>query len=179
MNIRLFGLCVFVLFAFNERGFSDQKLEVSLSGDDDVSITIKKESKKELKTDKEKVNPFPDPPVEDSKDAKSIINYFCKFWKGEKYNLMYGAMTLNYRKKVSFKKFNSLLEEDKSGNGGLAGHKTTGKGSFVGATIRLPVTLKFNSKRAKERKVVACVVKSGKGYRVEDSGILPIDLNSL
>ena len=85
----------------------------------------------------------------------------------------------SYRSQVSLKKFAALFQSDAEGNGGLKDENIDVPEVAAGASISLKVHLVFRSDRAKTRTVIAEVVKTPKGYRIVDSGILPLDLNSL
>jgi hypothetical protein len=128
---------------------------------------------------KSKTNVIPEPPMAEASEPQRIVRYFCRAWKDENFKAMYGAMKDSYRKQVSLKQFEALFQGDIERNGGLKDENIDVKEGAEGAAIRLKVQLVYRSISAKPKTVVAEVVKTPRGYRIVDSGILPLDLNNL
>lgn len=120
-----------------------------------------------------------EPPSEDSSEPRRLIRYFCRLWKDEDYEKMYWSMTSKYRKGVSLEKFRNLFEEDAEVNGGLADENIVGKDLNKGKIYELTVELRYNNITARDKKVKAVLEKTTDGYRICDSGIIPLDLNDL
>jgi len=76
-------------------------------------------------------------------------------------------------------KFVELFEGDIEMNGGLKDENIAKKEKRVGANVQLLVELTFRSNRVKPRKVRASVKKEANGYRLCDSGLLPLDMKNL
>lgn len=124
-------------------------------------------------------NSIPEPPVAEAAEPKRIVRYYCRAWKDENIKAMYGAMTDSYRAKVTLPEFESLIRSDAETNGGLKDENIDIPEVSAGPATRLKVQLIFRSTSVKPRAVIAEVIKTPKGYRILDSGILPIDLNQL
>ena len=124
-------------------------------------------------------NAIPEPPVAEAAEPKRVLRYFCRSWKDENFKAMYGAMSASYRKSVTLAEFETLFASDIEANGGLEDENIEVVEVRAGAGIRLKVQLIFRSKSVKPKRVVAEVIKTPKGYRVVNSGILPLDLNQL
>lgn len=145
--------------------------EVDLDPSTSVSVLVTLAGKQ--------TNAIPEPPVVEAAEPKRIIRYFCRAWKDEDFKAMYGAMSDSYRNNVTLSEFTSLFKSDIETNGGLKDENIEVPEVPAGATIRLKVQLIFRSTSVKPRTVVAEVIKTPKGYRVAESGILPLDLNQL
>jgi hypothetical protein len=147
-----------------------------------INITIDRERiVKDSNNDnsKKKVNEFPEPPTEDSTEPERLVRYFCKAWKNEDFNLMYGAMHTDYRDQVRFKEFKELFIKDNKRSGGLRDEKIPKNADALGGNITLIVHLHYNNKTAGVRKVKATLTKTPRGYRLIKSGILPVNFNNL
>ena len=123
--------------------------------------------------------PPPTPSVRDAAEPKRLVRYFCRAWKDENYERMYWAMDGSFHKRQTLAAFTERFEKDKEFNGGLADENIAAEEKDVGASKQLTVTLRFRSKRAKERVINAQLVKTPDGYRLIDSGILPVDVDNL
>lgn len=123
--------------------------------------------------------PPPEPPATEASDPRRIVRYFCRAWKDGDYKRMYWAMDAGYRKNKTLKKFSALLESDKEFNGGLADENITVDDTTIGGNTQVTVDLRFTFKNARDRRVKALVTKTLKGYRIVNSGIVPVDMNDL
>lgn len=156
-------------------GYSEQdKANLSEIGlDPAISVSVL------VKVEGSLTNAIPVPPPTDASEPRRIIRYFCRAWKDEDFKTMYGAMSESYRLKVPLDKFESLFVTDIATNGGLKDENIEIKEVVVGASIRLKVQLIFRSISVKPRNVVVEAIKTPIGYRIAESGILPLDLNQL
>lgn len=124
--------------------------------------------------------PPPEPTVTTSADPRKLVRYFCRQWKDENYEAMWWAMTPKYRKSVSLKKFISLFEADAERTGGLKDENITMPDVDEGKLCTVTVDLMFAFARAKGRRVKAVLEKNPKtGYRIRESGIIPLDFDNL
>lgn len=123
--------------------------------------------------------PPPEPPARDAAEPKRLVRYFCKAWKDEEYEKMYWAMSKDYRKSQTLEAFTALFENDKQTNGGLKDENIPGKEEEINAETQLTVKLTFRNARVKPRTVKARAVKTPDGFRLTNSGILPVDLENL
>ena len=124
--------------------------------------------------------PPPEPKAMTSADPRKLVRYFCRQWKDENYEAMWWAMTPKYRTSVSLKKFISLFEADAERTGGLKDENITMPDVDEGKLYTVTVDLTFAFARAKGRRVKAVLEKNPKtGYRIRESGIIPLDLDNL
>lgn len=122
---------------------------------------------------------YPPPPASESKDPQRLIHYYCKLWKDQKYKDMYGTLDERTRSAIPFEKFKNRLESDAEFNGGLKDENLIQESSNIGSQVSWKVQLVFRNTRAEPRIVVAQAVHTPDGYRISDSGIIPLDLNDL
>lgn len=123
--------------------------------------------------------PPPEPPATDAADPRRLVRYFCRMWKDEEYEAMWWAMTPKYRNAVSLEKFTALFEDDAERTGGLKDENIVLDDVDEGKQYIVTVDLRFNFVRARDRRVKAVLEKTRQGYRIKESGILPVDLNDL
>jgi hypothetical protein len=123
--------------------------------------------------------PPPEPSAQDSSEPKRIVRYFCHAWKDGQYEKMYWAMTPEYRQSTTLEKFSALFEDDKRLNAGLADENIAPEEKQVAADTQLRVTLSYRNTRVKRREVTVRATKTPDGFRIVDSGIIPIDINNL
>ena len=123
---------------------------------------------------------IPVPPTADASEPSRIVHYFCRAWKDWDFKTMYGAMTAAYRKEVPYKRFEALFQDDIEFNGGLLDESIAQDPESAGATVRLKVTLRYRSPRVSPRTVIAVAVREGAdGFRIAESGLIPLDLDNL
>ena len=128
---------------------------------------------------KAKKSAYPPPPAKDAAEPKRLVRYFCKAWKDEDFNRMYGAMESKYRKATSFEKFKKLFADDAEMNDGLSDENISGSEDESGAAVQLSVSLQFKNKRVKPRSVKALVIKTPDGFRLRSSPLIPLDFDDL
>ena len=121
----------------------------------------------------------PMPPATEASEPVRVIRYFCNAWKDCDYWTMYGAMSEEYREKVSYESFEKRFKSDKGFNGGLADENINDAGTDVGAGRRFSVTLRFRNRKIKPRDTKATTVKDPQGFRLDNSPIIPVDLTDL
>ena len=93
---------------------------------------------------------------------------------------MWWTMTPKYRKAVPLKRFIALFEADAERTGGLKDENINVPDVDEGKFYTITVDLTFNFTQAKGRRVKAVLEKNPKtGYRIQESGIIPLDLNNL
>lgn len=119
------------------------------------------------------------PPMEASLDPKRLIRFFCRMWKDEDYSAMYLCMAKQYRRNVTLQKFSSLFEEDANRTGGLEDENILAEDGENAMGHMVVVDLKFRRKKAPNRRVKALLEKTKDGYRIIQSGILPVDFGNL
>ena len=123
--------------------------------------------------------PPPEPPEAEAAEPRRLIRYFCKAWKDQDWTRMWWAMSPQYRRKVSLKKFTKLFTEDAEANGGLKDENIVDEGE-TNAGVGVKVELVFKFRNARRRVVKAEVQRiSGGQYRVVESPFIPMDLNDL
>ena len=133
----------------------------------------------EMEDAKPEPPPPPEPPATDAADPRRLVRYFCRMWKDEDYEAMWWAMTPKYRNAVSLEKFTALFEDDAERTGGLKDENIVLDDVDEGKQYIVTVDLRFNFVRARDRRVKAVLEKTRQGYRIKESGILPVDLNDL
>lgn len=123
---------------------------------------------------------IPAPPAEDAAEPERIVHYFCRAWKDWDFKAMYGAMTADYREEVPYSRFETLFKGDIETNGGLLDESIAPEAAGTGSGVRLRVSLRYRSARAAPRTVIAVAVREGAdGWRIAESGIIPLDLDDL
>lgn len=124
---------------------------------------------------------IPVPPAEDASEPERILHYFCRAWKDWDFKAMYGAMASDYRADVPYRRFEALFKGDIETNGGLLDESIAAEPAGSGAAaVRLRVVLRYRNAHAAPRTVVALAVREGaNGWRIAESGILPLDLDDL
>lgn len=124
---------------------------------------------------------IPVPPAEDASEPERILHYFCRAWKDWDFKAMYGAMASDYRSDVPYRRFEALFKGDIETNGGLLDESIAAEPAGSGAAaVRLRVVLRYRNAHAAPRTVVALAVREGaNGWRIAESGILPLDLDDL
>ena len=124
--------------------------------------------------------PPPEPPDADAAEPRRLVRYFCKSWKDKDYERMWWAMTPQYRKKVSLKKFKKLFESDEELNGGLRDENILEEGDTRKGGKSVKTELIFRFPRAKHRIVAAETVRQpGGAFRIGASPLIPLDLEDL
>ena len=124
--------------------------------------------------------PPPEPPAADAAEPRRLVRYFCKAWKDKDYERLWWAMSPQYRKKVSLKKFKKLFVSDAEMNGGLLDENIleTAKTRSGDEGVKLELIFKFP--RAKHRFVMAVAERQpGGAFRIVDSPFIPQDLDDL
>lgn len=124
--------------------------------------------------------PPPEPSAADAAEPRRLVRYFCKAWKDKDYERLWWAMSPQYRKKVSLKKFSKLFESDAEMNGGLLDENIieTAKTRNGNEGVKLELIFKFP--RAKHRFVMAVAERQpGGAFRIIDSPFIPQDLDDL
>ena len=124
--------------------------------------------------------PPPEPPVADAAEPRRLVRYFCRAWKDKDYKRLWWAMSPQYRKKVSLKKFSKLFDSDAEMNGGLIDENIieTVKTRDGNEGVKLELIFKFP--KAKHRFVMAVAERQpGGAFRVVDSPFIPQDLDDL
>lgn len=119
------------------------------------------------------------PPMSASLEPKRLRGFFCRMWKDENYESMYLCMTRQYQHKTPFQKFTALFEADADRTGGLEDENILAEDGENGAGHLVVVDLKFRRKKAPNRRVKALLEKTKDGYRIMQSGILPLDFDNL
>lgn len=119
------------------------------------------------------------PSAEEIATPKALAEYFCRMWRDENYEAMYYCMSKGYRRKVRFIKFAALFTSDAERTGGLDSGVVVAEYPDNIAGPLLLIDLKFMKKKVPTRRVKALFEKTKDGYRLVDSGILPLDFNNL
>lgn len=122
---------------------------------------------------------YQSPPTREAASPERLIHYFCKCWKDEDFESMYGALHKSYQQNISLDDFKALYAEDAEYNLGLKDEKIIGQVKDNGSVVEWKVELTFQSKRSKPRTVLAILRKTPDGFRMLESGIVPLDLNNL
>lgn len=120
-----------------------------------------------------------EPPQADAAEPRRLVRYFCKMWKDEEYEQMYFAMAKKYRDETTLEKFKSLFEDDAERTGGLKDENIVVDDVDEGKLYTVTVDLRFNFVKARDRRVKAVLEKTKSGYRIRQSGIVPLDLSDL
>lgn len=124
--------------------------------------------------------PPPEPPDADSAEPRRLVRYYCKAWKDKDYERMWWAMSPQYRKKVSLKKFKKLFESDAEFNGGLKDENILEEGDTRKGNKAVKTELIFKFPRAKHRIVAAeAEQQPGGAFRLVESPLIPTDLDDL
>ena len=124
--------------------------------------------------------PPPEPPAEEAAEPRRLVRYFCKAWKVKDYERLWWAMSPEYRKKVSLKKFGKLFESDAEMNGGLLDENIieTAKTKDGNEGVKLELIFKFT--RARHRIVTAIAERQPDGaFRIVESPFIPKDFDDL
>ncbi len=124
--------------------------------------------------------PPPEPPAADAAEPRRLVRYFCKAWKDKDYERLWWAMSPQYRKEVSLKKFKKIFESDAEMNGGLLDENIieTAKTRDGNEGVKLELIFKFP--RAKHRFVMAVAERQpGGAFRIVESPFIPKDLDDL
>ena len=124
--------------------------------------------------------PPPEPPEADAAEPRRLVRYFCKAWKDKDYERMWWAMSPQYRKKVSLKKFKKLFEADSEFNGGLKDENILEEGDTRKGNKAVKTELIFKYPRAKHRIVAAeAEQQPGGAFRFVESPLIPLDMDDL
>ena len=124
--------------------------------------------------------PPPEPPEADAAEPRRLVRYFCKAWKDKDYERMWWAMSPQYRKKVSLKKFRKLFESDAEMNGGLKDENILEEGETRKGNKSVKTELIFKFPKAKHRIVAAEAERqSGGAFRIVESPLIPLDLEDI
>lgn len=124
-------------------------------------------------------SPSLDPPAEDAAETRRLIRYFCRCWKDGDYERMWWAMSPRYRLKAKFEEFCAVFADDAKINGGLMDENIGPNERHDDWGATLDVELRFKLRRSKPRKVKVACERAKDGYRIAESGIIPVDLNNL
>jgi len=138
--------------------------------------TREKDNDNETKKNK---NEYPEPPIDLVSTPKSLLIYYQDAWEKKDYPAMYGALHDSVRENVSYEQFLSRLKEDAEGNFGLKKFDFKNKIPSNAYKVKTEIVLRFKNERAQPRRVVAELIETPNGYRILDSGIIPIDLGNL
>lgn len=123
--------------------------------------------------------PSLEPPAEESAETRRLVHYFCRCWKDGDYERMWWAMSPRYRLKAKYEEFCAVFVDDAKSNGGLKDENIGPNEHHDDWGASLDVELRFKLRRAKPRKVKVMCERTKDGYRISESGIIPIDLNNL
>lgn len=124
--------------------------------------------------------PPPEPPEADAAEPRRLVRYFCKAWKDRDYERMWWAMSPQYRKKVSLKKFKKIFEGDAELNGGLKDENILEEGKTRKGNKCVKTELVFKYPRARHRIVAAEVERQpGGAFRVIASPLIPLDYDDI
>ena len=135
---------------------------------------------KAVEPDADEPPPPPEPPAAEAAEPRRLVRYFCKAWKDKDYERLWWAMSPEYRKKVSLKKFRKLFKADAEMNGGLLDENIieTAKTRNGNEGVKLELIFKFP--KAKHRFVMAVAERQpGGAFRIVDSPFIPQDLDDL
>lgn len=124
--------------------------------------------------------PPPEPPAAEAAEPRRLVHYFCNAWKDQDYERLWWAMSPQYRKSVSLKKFTKLFESDAELNGGLKDENILEAGTTRDGNEGVKVELIFKFPRAKHRFVTAIAERQpGGAFRIVESPFIPKDLDDL
>lgn len=124
--------------------------------------------------------PPPEPPEADAAEPRRLVRYFCKAWKDKDYERMWWAMSAQYRKKVSLKKFKKIFESDAELNGGLKDENILEEGATRKGNKSVKTELIFKFPKAKHRIVAAEAERqTGGAFRIIESPFIPLDLDDI
>lgn len=124
--------------------------------------------------------PPPEPPEADAAEPRRLVRYFCKAWKDKDYERMWWAMSPQYRKKVSLKKFRKFFESDAEMNGGLKDENILEEGETRKGNKSVKTELIFKFPKAKHRIVAAEAERqTGGAFRIVESPLIPLDLEDI
>lgn len=122
--------------------------------------------------------PPPEPPAADAAEPRRLVRYFCKAWKDKDYERLWWAMSPQYRKKVSLKKFGKLFDSDAETNGGLVDENIIETAKTRRGNEGVKVELIFKFPKAQHRFVMAEAERQPGGlFRLVDSPFIPRDLD--
>ena len=123
--------------------------------------------------------PSLDPPAAETADPKRVIRYFCRCWKDGDFKRMWWTMSPRYRLKAKYEEFCAVFVEDARFNGGLADENLEPDVQQDDGVVTLTVELRFKLRRVRPRKVKAVCELTKDGYRISESGIIPVDFDNL
>lgn len=184
-------ICLWTSLALAENGPMRMTVTIQVESDGQAAIEVPcmpvvasvplvtSASSEEAAAKQDEPPPPPEPPEADAADPRRLVRYFCRMWKDEEYEAMWWAMTPKYRKATPLEKFAALFESDAERTGGLKDENIVLDDVDEGKEYVVTVDLRFNFVRARDRRVKAVLEKTKQGYRVKNSGIIPIDLNDL
>lgn len=138
-----------------------------------------KDAKPEPKYDKVNCSEPPLPGEEDAKDAVALLTYYCRAWLEGDYCRMYGALSAETRKEIPFKTFRKRYEADYETTGGIISARILEGETIQGKVVKYKVEVYFFNPRKPARTVTAALERTPDGFRVVESGIIPIDLDAL
>ena len=121
----------------------------------------------------------PTPPDAETQDLFSFLKYYCIAWINENYCVMYGALAAKLQIVMSYDQFKERYLSDAERTGGLSGVLLLDSGSVQGNTLRCKLELHFINERIKPRVVTCALEKTKKGFRLLESGLIPLDLDDM
>ncbi len=122
---------------------------------------------------------YPDPPSREVAEPERFIHYYCTCWKDEDFARMYGLLHTSIRERMAFEKFKARYVEDAEFNAGLKDEAVLEQVKSIGSQVTWRVSLVFQNNRAKPRTATATLKKTRDGYRLMESGLIPVDLDDL
>ena len=123
--------------------------------------------------------PSLEPPAADAAEPRRLIRYFCRCWKDGDFERMWWAMSPRYRLKAKYDEFCAVFAYDERMNGGLADENIGPNAKHDEDGVTLEVELRFKRRRVRPRTVKAVCEITKDGYRIAESGIIPIEWDNL
>ena len=125
--------------------------------------------KKEVEVDLEAV----------TKTPADTVKYFCHCWMKDDFKEMYRVLDPAASQAIGFDAFLKRYKSDAETTLGLAGAKLLDEGKGSGSSTQCRVELYFRNERVPARKITALLRSTARGYRVLESGLIPVDMNDM
>jgi hypothetical protein len=114
-----------------------------------------------------------------TKTPSETIKYFCQCWIKDDFKAMYGVLDNTVSDAMGFEKFRKRYKSDAETTLGLAGAKLLDDGKESGAATQVRMELYFRNERVPARRITALLRSTAKGYRVLESGLIPMDMGDM
>ena len=156
-----------------EKGDGDETIVVETKVKVKRSATPKTATEKaEEKSEVEDLKALTQTPAE-------TVKYFCELWIKDEFKRMYAVLENSTKKSIGYATFKKRYLSDAETTLGLAGAKILDDGIQSGTQTKVGVELYFRNEKVPVRIITALLRNTAEGYRVLESGLIPIDMDDL